>query len=154
LQRLKTGIPHLDIVLGGGLPVGSLTVVAGAPGTGKTILAEQICFQNATTARKAVYYSTVSEPPEKFISNLETFHFFERGALVDKVEFINLGEMLQDDEHGGLASVMEEISRKCVTEHPSVVVVDSAKALRDFSRAERDLRSSIYQLASRIPTPR
>ncbi|HMJ40023.1 MAG TPA: ATPase domain-containing protein, partial [Verrucomicrobiae bacterium] len=42
MQRLRTGVPRLDVVLGGGLPVGSLTVIAGAPGSGKTILAQQI----------------------------------------------------------------------------------------------------------------
>ena len=42
MERLSTGIPPLDTVLGGGLPVGSLTVLAGLPGTGKTILAQQM----------------------------------------------------------------------------------------------------------------
>jgi hypothetical protein len=112
VKRLKTGIPALDTVLGGGLPVGSLIVVAGVPGTGKTILAQQICFSNGTPEHKAVYYSTISEPPEKFISHLEVFDFFDRRALVDRVEFINLGDMLQEDH--GLDSIMNEIVRKSV----------------------------------------
>lgn len=150
VQRLSTGIPSLDIVLGGGLPVGSLTVLAGVPGTGKTILAQQICFRNGTRERKAVYYSTISEPPGKFIANLETFDFFDRSDLVDKVEFINLGELLQTNGKDGLAAMVDEIVRKCVEEHPVVVVVDSAKALRDFSSGESALRSAIYKLAARI----
>jgi circadian clock protein KaiC len=150
MRRLSTGLPPFDTILGGGLPVGSLTVLAGLPGTGKTILAQQICFSNATREHKAVYYSTISEPPGKFIANLETFDFFDRSALVDKVEFINLGELLQSNEKDGLASMMDEIVRKCVEEHPVVVVVDSAKALRDFSESERALRSAIYKLAARI----
>jgi len=48
MSRLKTGIPDLDLILGGGLEQGSLVILAGAPGTGKTILAQQICFANAT----------------------------------------------------------------------------------------------------------
>ena len=55
MRRLSTGIPQLDTVLGGGLLVGSLIVVAGAPGTGKTILAQQICFNNASSEHWAVY---------------------------------------------------------------------------------------------------
>jgi len=151
VKRLSTGIPGLDTIFGGGLPVGSLTVVAGAPGTGKTILAEQICFRNATAERKAIYYSTLSEPPEKFISHAEDFDFFDRSALVDKVEFVNLGEILQDEkEGGGFVAMMDEIVRKCLEEHAAVVVVDSAKVLRDFSTGEGSLRTSIYQLAARI----
>ncbi|MDQ6879060.1 MAG: AAA family ATPase [Candidatus Dormibacteraeota bacterium] len=148
MKRLISRIPRLDTILGGGLPVGSLIVVAGAPGTGKTILAQQICFGNGTSARKAIYYSTVSEPPEKFITHLKVFEFFDRRALADKVEFINLGDMLQGE--GGLDSMMDEIVRKCVKEHPSVVVVDSAKSLRDFSTGGRSLREAVYQLAARI----
>jgi circadian clock protein KaiC len=150
VERLSTGIPQLDTILGGGLPVGSLTVLTGDPGTGKTILAQQICFNSGTREHKAVYYSTISEPPGKFIANLATFDFFDRSALVDRIEFINLGELLQAKQEDGLVSMMEEIARKCVEEHPSVVVVDSARALRDFSDSERSLRSAIYKLAARI----
>jgi len=150
VHRLSTGIPAFDTVLGGGLPVGSLIVLAGVPGTGKTILAQQICFSNATREHKAVYYSTIAEPPGKFIANLEMFDFFDGGALVDRVEFINLGELLQTNGMDGLAALRDEIVRKCVEEHPVVVVVDSARALRDFSDNERDLRSAIYNLAARI----
>ncbi|MBA2332456.1 MAG: circadian clock protein KaiC, partial [Actinobacteria bacterium] len=53
MKRLATGVPELDLVLGGGLLPGSLVVIAGGPGTGKTILAEQISFAAATPERKS-----------------------------------------------------------------------------------------------------
>ena len=52
MNRLATGVPELDVVLGGGLLAGSFVVVAGDPGTGKTILAQQLCFAAATAQRK------------------------------------------------------------------------------------------------------
>ena len=55
MEGLETGIAELDLVLGGGIPRGSLVVLAGGPGTGKTILAQQICFGVATAERKAIY---------------------------------------------------------------------------------------------------
>lgn len=149
MKRLSTGIPNLDAVLGGGLPVGSVVVVAGAPGTGKTILAQQICFANGTPEHKAVYYSTVSEPSEKFIAHVQGFSFFDSDALVSRVEFINLGDMLQASPDG-LNAMVDEIIRKCVEEQPSIIVVDSAKALRDYSEDHRSLRAAVYRLASRI----
>ncbi|MGZ3433264.1 MAG: RAD55 family ATPase [Isosphaeraceae bacterium] len=149
MKRISTGIANLDAVLGGGLPVGSLVVVAGAPGTGKTILAQQMCFANGTAEHKAIYYSTISEPPEKFIMHVEGFGFFDRAALVSKVEFINLGDMLQASSDG-LSLMVDEIIRKCLDEHPSMIVVDSAKALRDYSEDHRSLRAAMYRLASRI----
>ena len=37
IQRLATGVPGLDEVLGGGLPEFSFNLIAGQPGCGKTI---------------------------------------------------------------------------------------------------------------------
>jgi circadian clock protein KaiC len=149
MKRLSTGIANLDAVLGGGLPGGSLIVVAGAPGTGKTILAQQICFANGTTEHKAIYYSTISEPPEKFIMHVQGFEFFDKAALVSRVEFINLGEMLQSSSDG-LTSMVDEIVRKCLDEQPSLIIIDSAKALRDYSDDHRALRAAVYRLAARV----
>jgi circadian clock protein KaiC len=149
VKRLSTGISGLNTVLGGGLPVGALIMLAGSPGTGKTILAQQICFSSGTAEHKAIYYSTISEPPDKFVAHVGAFDFFDRSALGDRVEFINLGDLLLSNQDG-LASMMNEIVRKCVEEKPAVIVVDSAKALRDFSDDSRSLRAAVYQLAARI----
>ena len=44
IRRLPTGVPGLDEILGGGLPEFSFNLIAGAPGAGKTTLAQQIMF--------------------------------------------------------------------------------------------------------------
>ncbi|MGH3026857.1 MAG: RAD55 family ATPase, partial [Gaiellaceae bacterium] len=67
MKRWTTGIPNLDLVLDGGLPGGSLVVLAGGPGTGKTILSQQICFANATPEHPAIFYTTFAEPHAKLI---------------------------------------------------------------------------------------
>ena len=48
MMRMPTNISGLDLILNGGLEPGAVVVVAGPPGTGKTILAQQICFASAT----------------------------------------------------------------------------------------------------------
>lgn len=42
INRLQTGVPGLDVALGGGLPEFSFNIIAGSPGSGKTTLAHQI----------------------------------------------------------------------------------------------------------------
>lgn len=148
MERLSTGIEALDLVLGGGLPAGGLTILAGAPGTGKTILAEQICFANATQERKAIYYSTISELPSRLISHLEAFEFFDRSALVNRIEFINLGELLSRSGQL-LGDVLDEVVRKSVEQPPRIMVVDSAKALREMSD-RLPLRTAVYNLGARL----
>ena len=149
LKLMSTGIAGLDLVLNGGLERGSVVVLAGAPGTGKTILAQQICFAKATTAHKAVYYTTVSEPHTKLVRHLEPFAFFDPESLGGAVEYIHLGGLLRPASESGLEPLAAEIVRKALEEEPAIVVVDSTKMLRDFAD-ERQLRSALYSLTSRI----
>jgi circadian clock protein KaiC len=149
MRRLATGVPGLDVVLGGGLEPGSVTVLAGAPGTGKTILAQQISFANATTDHRAVYYTTLSEPHSKLVRHLEPFGFFEPEALGPKVEYIHLGDLIRNDQPGQMEPLVTEVVRKTMEEEPVLVVIDSAKALRDFA-GDRELRLAFYDLTSRL----
>ncbi len=149
VKRLTTGVPGLDVVLGGGLEPGAVMVLAGAPGTGKTILAQQICFANADETHRAVYYTTLSEPHSKLVRHLESFDFFVPKALGPKVEYIHLGDLIREDQSGGLELLVAEVVRKTMEDGPVLVVIDSAKALRDFI-GERELRIAFYDLTSRL----
>jgi circadian clock protein KaiC len=153
VKRLATGVPGLDLILGGGLEPGAVVVVAGAPGTGKTILAQQICFAAGSPGYKGVYYTTGSEPDTKLVRHLEPFTFFDKGSLGSRVEHIHLGDFLRPARPGGLEPLVSEIVRKTLDEEPAVVVVDSAKMLRDFAD-ERELRDALYDLTGRFADTR
>ncbi|MCM1182704.1 MAG: DNA repair protein RadA [Roseburia sp.] len=56
-DRIKTGIQELDRVLGGGIMQGSLTLVGGDPGIGKSTLLLQVCRQLSDSGRKVLYIS-------------------------------------------------------------------------------------------------
>ena len=147
--RLTTGDAGLDAVLGGGLPAGSLIVVAGPPGSGKTILAQQVCFANATPERKAVYYTTWSEPHDKLVRHLEPFGFFDVDALGDRVEFLHLAERIGSGGTEAFEPVAEEILRRSFETKPVIIVIDSSKALHDVVQRD-EFRRAIYDLASKV----
>jgi circadian clock protein KaiC len=151
VKRISTRLPDLDLVLGGGLVPGSVIVVAGEPGTGKTILAQQICFLAATAEVGAVYYTTLSESHAKLVEHLGQFTFFDRQALGTRVEYIHLGDLLSqsDTEGTALGSFVSEIVRKTFEARPGVVVIDSIRMLRDLV-SESELRAALYDLASRV----
>ena len=149
MNWLPTGVPGLDLVLNDGIAGGTVVVVAGPPGSGKTILAQQMCFANATGGRKCTYYTTVSEPHTKLVRHLEPFSFFDAAALGPRVEYLHLGDFLHPERQDGLAQMTSEIIRKVLDEKPALVVIDSAKMLNDFAD-ERDLRTALYDLTGRI----
>ena len=76
MERLASGNPQLDLVLGGGFPCHSVNIVMGLPGSGKTILAERLIFANAGD-RPILSLTTLSEPLEKVVRYLQQFHFYD-----------------------------------------------------------------------------
>lgn len=56
-ERIQTGIRELDRVLGGGIMQGSLTLVGGDPGIGKSTLLLQVCRKLSDAGRKVLYIS-------------------------------------------------------------------------------------------------
>ena len=56
-DRISTGIPEMDRVLGGGIVRGSLTLLGGDPGIGKSTLLLQVCRNLANSGRKVLYIS-------------------------------------------------------------------------------------------------
>jgi circadian clock protein KaiC len=149
VNRLETGIADLDLILGGGFPSGSLVVLAGGPGTGKTILAQQLCFAVGTSSRRATYYTTISEPHAKLIRHLEPFSFYDRTAIGTRVEYLHLGDLLAENGAADLRQMVDEIVRASAANNPALVVLDSTKALRDFVDP-RLVRKAVYDLAAQV----
>lgn len=56
-ERMSSGIPELNRVLGGGIVKGSLILVGGDPGIGKSTLLLQICRNLGNEGKKIVYVS-------------------------------------------------------------------------------------------------
>ena len=145
-ERLSSGHARLDGVLGGGLPAHGINVVIGLPGSGKTILAQQYVFANATPERPALYLSTVSEPLEKIIRYGQSLDFFSAQAVGRAVFYEDLGSILNDR---GLDAVSERIG-DLIREHtPGIIVIDSFKALSAYADA-RGFRSFLHELAGRL----
>ncbi|MGI8838561.1 MAG: RAD55 family ATPase [Pyrinomonadaceae bacterium] len=144
-DRILTGCAGLDEVLGGGIPANTISVIMGAPGTGKTLLAEQLAFANATPETPVLYLTTLSEPLEKFIVHGQTQQFFDTAKVGVSVFYEDLGLMLRQS---GVDQLPELVTNLLLERRPRFVFIDSFKALTELLITLHERRTVIYDLAS------
>lgn len=109
--RFSTGMSELDRVLGGGAVCGSLVLVGGAPGIGKSTLLLQIC-QQLCGERKVLY-----------VSGEESQHQIKMRAQrlsVDSQQLL----ILSETELSQILSCIEEVQ-------PEILIIDSIQTMYD-----------------------
>lgn len=143
-DKVKTGCAGLDEVLYGGIPTNTISVIMGAPGTGKTILAEQIAFCNATVDAPALYLTTMSEPLEKFIVHGQHYSFFDQKKIGDSVFYEDLGLMLREQ---GIEKLPEIVTDLLTARRARYLFIDSFKALNELVE-QPQRRNLIFDLAT------
>lgn len=126
INRLATGVPGLDEILGGGLPEFSFNLIAGQPGCGKTTLAHQMMFALATPERPAIYFTVLGEPPLKMLRYQQQFEFFDAAAINRTIRFVNLSDEAMT---GDLKLVLKRITDEVTTRAPALVFVDSFRSI-------------------------
>ncbi len=126
IGNVPTGVPGLDIVLGGGLAEYSFNLVAGAPGTGKTTLVQQVLFANATREKPALYFTVLGEPTMKLMRYQQQFSFFDKDRVPSAVRFINLSKEAVSED---LDAVLDRIVAEVEQSHPGFLAVDSFRTI-------------------------
>ena len=126
IRKMPSGVRGLDDILGGGIPELSFNIIAGTPGCGKTTLAHQIVFANATEKKPALYFTVLGEPAMKMLRYQQQFAFFDASKLGKAIRFINLGDVVLEKD---LAAVYQEIVKEVAAVGPSLVVVDSFRTV-------------------------
>lgn len=153
IRSLPSGVPGLDSVLGGGLPEYSFNLIAGGPGSGKTTLAHQIMFANASTERPALYFTVLGEPTLKMLRYQRQFTYFKPELAGSAIQFINLSaEVMAGDLGEVLKRIVSEIERA----KPGIVVVDSFRTIAGQTPSAEvgavDLDQFVQRLALHLTT--
>src|SRR5450432_1205140 len=126
IPSMRSGVPGFDAVLGGGLPEFSFNPIAGSPGAGKTTLAQQIMFANATVKRPALYFTVLGEPTIKMLRYQKEFAFFDPKLVGSAVQYVNLSAEVFDQD---LNLVLEQVVKEVERVGPGIVVVDSVRTV-------------------------
>ncbi len=147
INRLSTGVPGLDEILGGGLPEYSFNLLAGPPGCGKTTLAHQLMFKVATLERPAIYFTVLGEPPLKMLRYQQQFEFFDSEAVNHSIHYVNLGD---DTLAGDLGQVLKRIAAEVQARSPAFVFVDSFRSVVMASHARGDPQHHLQQFVQQL----
>lgn len=140
-ERVGTGIGELDRVLGGGVVPGSLTLVGGDPGIGKSTLLLQAC-RNLSAAGHAVLYISGEESLKQIKMRAERM-----GTFTDKLSLLCETDL----------NVIDETVRKF---GPEFVVIDSIQTMYDESISSapgsvsqvKEATGRLLQIAKGLPT--
>ena len=147
IRKLPTGVRGLDDIMGGGIPEFSFNIIAGTPGCGKTTLAHQIVFANATPKKPALYFTVLGEPTIKMLRYQQQYSFYDESKVGQAIRFINLADLVLEKD---LNAVLEEIIRQVTAAKPGIVVVDSFRTVvrKAFSgTSEVEMQSFIQHLS-------
>ena len=155
VQRLLTGIPGLDMVLGGGLPADRCTLLVGTAGAGKTVLATQLLAMGIEQFDEPGVLVTFDETAASVVRNGAGFEWslqrhIEDGRLmlVDASPASSSASLeLGDFDLDGLIARIEAAVQQSGARR---VVLDSVTALLPRFEAERSVRRELTRVVHAI----
>ena len=145
---ISTGIPNLDLAMNGGYPKGSVVLLSGGSGTGKTILAFQWLFRGIKENENGLYIS-LTEPLFKTVHNLEVMKYYDRQALederlkiLDMRDFFNHSGKTEVDRH----AIIKYIESQVKEVNAKRLCIDSITAIAYRLRDKSEIRDFIFDL--------
>ncbi|MBR9682181.1 MAG: AAA family ATPase [Candidatus Aenigmarchaeota archaeon] len=139
--RVPTGIEGVDELVNGGLLPGSLTLVTGTTGTGKTIFSSQFLYNGATKYNEKGVYVSFEEPTDNIKEHAKKFGWdfadLEKKGMIKFVRY--------DPYH--IEDVYELIESQIKQLGATRVVIDSISALGLYVRDSPELRRMIFNIA-------
>lgn len=139
-DRIVSGIPGLDEILEGGIPLKSLVLVSGATGTGKSIFSLQFVAEGALKGEPGVYVS-LGESPEETMRQMRKFGWpidklvAEGKMLIIQPELYNFDALLTNIE-----DAVDRIKAKRLA-------IDSVSMIGMYFESKFMIRKSLLELS-------
>jgi len=142
-DRVPTGIVGLDDMIEGGFPRGSLILLAGSPGSGKTIASAYYLYYGAKKLNENGVYVSFAERREFFLDNMKRFGLnFE--MLESKGKFKFLDVMTTREEI--MPSTLDIVLREALVINSKRLVIDSFSAMAQAFKRKIDARIILHML--------
>ena len=140
---VSTGIPGLDRILNGGFLTAGVYIIEGAPGAGKTILANQACFHHVGQGGRAAFVTLLSETHALMLDNLSSMSFFDESMLPERIYYVSAMRELEDEGLKGITALLRgEIKDRQVT----MLVLDGLVSATEEAASDRHSRKFVQEL--------
>lgn len=143
LKRLESGINGLDALLKGGFVAGASYIVQGRPGSGKTILANQIGFNHLRNGGHVLFATLLAEPHDRLFQFLSTLSFFDKTQIGGNIQFVSAFDTLQND---GLDQVVKLLRREISRQKSTLMILDGLLNARSQAELPIDTKKFISEL--------
>jgi circadian clock protein KaiC len=142
--RVQSGIPRLDFILKGGLKSGSTYAVMGPPGSGKTIFANQLCFNHIEKqGGRCVYMTLLVETHAKMLAHLSTLSFFKQEFIPERLYYVSGYQEVRQEGFSGLLELIRHTLRE---RRATLFVIDGMESAEQFSTSPQAYREFIHSL--------
>lgn len=145
LLRVQSGVAGLDTILCGGLVHGAAYIIQGSPGAGKTILANQIAFHQASQGGKILYVTLLAESHDRLFQALDMFDFYDAAAVGRDIFYISLFKVLQEE---GLPSLVNAMRTELARHRCTTLILDGLLIAKDKAESALDVKTFVAELQS------
>lgn len=143
LKRLVTGVEGLDHLLKGGLIAGASYIVQGKPGSGKTIMANQMAFNHVAQGGRVLVATLLSESHERLFQYLSTLSFYDASKIGNQIQFLSAFDTLENE---GLGAVVKLLRGEIARQGCSLLIIDGLLTARSAAETALDSKKFISEL--------
>lgn len=155
MNRVATGIPGFDELVGGGIPEGASVLVGGGPGAGKTIFAMQYIYEGARSYNDPGLYVTLETGLKDITWNMQSFNW-DIKSLQDKnmmkIYRLNFGTSRDPDQ------VQQQVEKELAIITKMVDAIDAKRLVIDsvtsfgvwMTEEKGFLRHMLFEFVNRL----
>jgi len=144
INRVPIGIPSVDQLISGGIPKGSIILLSGACGTGKSTFAMQFLYEGAKFMGEPGVYVTLEEDPKNVVQNMGMFGWDVEGLIAAKKLLVIKPDVYKFDS---IKQIIEDAIEKIGAKR---LVVDSYSVMLTYLKDPYEIRNGLVQLDREI----
>ncbi len=134
IERMPTGIPGLDDMIEGGLPIPSIILVAGDAGAGKTTFCTQFLCKGADRGEHGLYFLTFGGPPDLLFNFASSYEFVKRAYFEKEIYYVELEGIIE--KAGRSNEILEAVEMQIDLVKPARIVMENLSVLEDVLKDE------------------